>query len=73
MGCSGPRFGLVLDEKKEDDIVEEVQDMTFLVQKDINLEFGVLQIKSSEENGYGGLSIETEIPAGGCSSCSGCN
>lgn len=73
MGCSGPRFGLVLDEKKDDDMVEEVKDMTFLVQKDINLEFGTLQIKSSDENGYDGLSIETEIPFGGCSSCPGCH
>ncbi|CAM2757076.1 HesB-like protein [Hathewaya histolytica] len=74
MGCSGPRFGITLDEQKEDDLVEKIEDLTFLVQKDINEEFGALQIKSSEENGYGGLSIETEIPpAGGCSTCSGCH
>lgn len=73
MGWSGPSFGLVLDEQKENDIVEKVEDMTFLVEDDINKEFGTLAIRSGEENGYGGLSIEPEKKAeGGCSSCSSC-
>ncbi|MFX0548336.1 hypothetical protein ACOAKC_03285 [Hathewaya histolytica] len=47
--------------------------MTFLVEEDINKEYGCLQIKSGEENGYGGLSIEPETSAGGCGSCSSCS
>ncbi|SHK33616.1 HesB-like selenoprotein [Hathewaya proteolytica DSM 3090] len=75
MGCSGPAFGLVLDEQKENDNAVVVNDTTFLVDKDINEEFGELTIKSGEENGYGGLSIEPEIaPEGGCcGNCSHCH
>lgn len=48
--------------------------MTFLVEGDINKEFGCLAIRSGEENGYGGLSIEPEKkPESGCSSCSSCS
>lgn len=74
IGWGGPSFGLVLDEQKENDIVEKVEDMTFLVEGDINKEFGCLAIRSGEENGYGGLSIEPEKkPESGCSSCSSCS
>lgn len=72
IGWGGPRFGLVLDEQKENDVFEKVEDMTFLVEEDINKEYGCLQIKSGEENGYGGLSIEPETSSGGCGSCSSC-
>lgn len=74
MGWSGPSFGLVLDEQKENDNVTEINETKFLVEKDITNEFGVLTIKSGEENGYGGLSIEPATSVGGgCSSCSSCH
>lgn len=73
VGWGGPQFGLVLDEQKDTDNVTKIEDLTFLVEKEITDEFGCLTIKSSNENGYDGLSIEPEIaPESGCSSCSSC-
>lgn len=74
MGWGGPNFGLVLDEQKENDDVTEINETTFLVDKELSKEYGVLRIKSGEENGYGGLSIEPESSnGGGCSSCTSCH
>lgn len=74
MGCGGPNFGLILDEQKDTDNVTEINETTFLVDKELSTKYGVLTIKSGEENGYGGLSIEPEISVGGgCSGCSGCH
>ena len=48
--CSGPRFGLVVDQKKEDDVVATIKDMTFLVEKKLFEEFDGFQILSTDEN-----------------------
>lgn len=74
IGWGGPSFGLVLDEQKETDNVTLINDTNFIVDKELSKEYGALTIKSSDENGYGGLSIEPEISAssGGCSSCTSC-
>lgn len=75
MGWGGPAFSLVLDEQKESDNTEKMQDLTFLVDKDVTAQFGELTILSGEENGMGGFSIEPETKpeGGGCSSCSSCS
>ena len=71
-GCGGPSFGLVLDEQKDTDLVTTINEKTFLVDKELNSEFGTFTIKSGDENGYGGFSVEPEkTSGGGCSSCSG--
>lgn len=71
-GCGGPSFGLVIDEQKDTDMVTTINDKTFLVDKDLNTQFGTFTVKSGEENGYGGFSVEPEkTSGGGCSSCSG--
>lgn len=74
MGWSGPAFNLVLDEQKDNDIVEKVKDMNFLVDKDLSNQYGCLTLKSARENGRGGFSIEPEFQTesdcgGGCSTC----
>lgn len=74
MGWSGPAFNLVLDEQKDDDVVVQIKDMQFLVEKDLINQFGSFTLKGGSENGRGGLSIETEVQSesgcgGGCSGC----
>lgn len=74
MGCSGPAFNLVIDEQKEEDIVEQIKDLKFLVENDLINQFGSFTLKSATENGLGGFSIEPEIKAesdcgGGCPGC----
>lgn len=73
-GCSGPSFGITVGDKEEDDIVEQVKDITFLIKPDIIEEFGVMTIISTEENDGRGLSLRPLIePVGGCGGCTGCH
>ena len=74
MGCGGPVFNLVLDEKKETDNTEVIEGLTFLVDKSVTEQFGALTILSGEENGRGGFSIESEVKpeGGGCAGCTSC-
>lgn len=74
-GCSGPRFGLMVDEASDSDVVEIVKDITFIVSKDLYDEYQGFVILSDEENYGGGMSlrpkkIDENI---GCSTCAtGC-
>ncbi|ARC85000.1 HesB-like selenofamily protein [Clostridium argentinense CDC 2741] len=74
MSCCGPSFNLVLDEQKPEDNTEVINEITFLVDKDVTTQFGALTILSGEENGMSGFSIEPEKKpeGGGCSTCSSC-
>lgn len=73
-GCSGPSFDITVSEPKEGDIIEKVNDVTFLIKPEIVDEFGVLTILSSEENDGRGMSLRPLIePVGGCAGCSGCH
>lgn len=73
--CSGPRFGLMIDQAKENDATVTVKDLNFMVDKELFEEFEGFQILSSEENFGQGMVlrpnkvVESED---GCSSCSGC-
>lgn len=74
-GCSGPRFGLMVDEPSDSDVVEVIKDITFIVAKDLYEEYQGFVILSDEENYGGGMSlrpkkIDENI---GCSTCAtGC-
>ncbi|SDI02750.1 HesB-like selenoprotein [Proteiniclasticum ruminis] len=74
-GCSGPRFGLMVDEATDSDVVEVIKDITFIVAKDLYDEYQGFVILSDEENYGGGMSlrpkkIDENI---GCSTCAtGC-
>ena len=65
-GCSGPAFNITVDEAKEGDISEKINDITLIA------EFGGFRLLSSEENGGRGLSLKPVIEVeGGCGSCGG--
>ncbi|PKK39049.1 hypothetical protein ABB02_01664 [Clostridiaceae bacterium JG1575] len=73
-GCSGPRFGLMVDEPSESDLTEKVQDLTFVVEKELIDEYEGFIILSDEENGGGGMSLrpmKLDESASGCASCAG--
>ncbi len=73
MSCHGPAFNIVVDTEKEDDVVEKVKDITFLMNKSLIEDFEGFIISSSEENGVG-LQLEPIKDlgiSGGCSGCSG--
>ena len=71
MACSGPVFNITIDESTDDDVVEVVNDVNFIIEKLVD-EFGGFRLLSSEENGGRGLSLKPVIEvAGGCGSCGG--
>jgi HesB-like selenoprotein len=73
--CSGPRFGLMVDAPGAEDLVATVNDINFIVEKNLYEEFEGFQILSSEENFGQGMVLrpnKVDDSAGGCSSCSGC-
>lgn len=73
-GWGGPIFNLALDEQKLEDVVEKIEDITFLVEGNLYKEFGGFSILCAEENGSGGFSIDpvNKPEGGGCASCSSC-
>lgn len=74
MGWGGPMFNIVLDEQKENDVVEKINDMTFIVEKDLVKDYEGFTILSNEENDGRGLSLKPLVQAeGGCSTCSSCH
>ncbi len=74
-GCSGPRFGLMVDEPTDADYIEVMKDITYIVSKDLYDEYGGFVILSDEENFGGGISLRPKKidDAVGCSTCAtGC-
>ncbi|GAB6168097.1 hypothetical protein JCM1393_05570 [Clostridium carnis] len=71
-GCSGPAFNISVDEAKEGDITQKVNDITFVVEEKLVDEFGGFKLLSTEENNGRGLSLKPVIETeGGCGSCGG--
>lgn len=70
--CSGPVFNITISEVTDTDITEVVNDITFIISKELIDEFGGFSILSTEENGGRGLSLKPIIAGdGGCGSCGG--
>ena len=73
VGCSGPSFGLALDEQNESDLVYEVDDLKFIMDKAEYDQYGDIVI---QDTGYGFRVAPENMEnfASGCSGCSGgCN
>jgi iron-sulfur cluster insertion protein len=71
-GCSGPIFAVFIDEATENDDVETIKDITFIVEKSLNQEYGGFIFVSSEENYGNGVGLKPVVaPEGGCGSCGG--
>lgn len=72
--CSGPAFNISVEEPVEGDVVEQVNDIKFIVKKELIDEFEGFIISSTEENEGRGLSLRAlSAPEGGCGGCSGCH
>lgn len=68
MGCSGPKFGLVLDPQKDDDAVYVEEEVTFLMEPDVHEAYGDF-IVMFQQDGF----VVKPIQAieSGCGSCGG--
>lgn len=73
MGCHGPVFNITVDKANDTDVVETINDITFVTEASLVEEFGGFVILSSEENDGRGLSLKPLIApeTGGCGSCGG--
>ena len=71
-GCSGPAFNISVDEAKEGDGTQKVNDIVFVVEEKLVDEFGGFRLLSTDENEGRGLSLKPVIEVeGGCGSCGG--
>ena len=74
VSCHGPSFNITLGEKEADDLVEQINDITFFIKPNVYNEFGALTILSNGENEGRGLNLRPLVEqSGGCSGCSGCH
>jgi iron-sulfur cluster assembly accessory protein len=78
VGCSGPNFGMTLDESKtEDDILDEEYGVSMLIDKKLSPYLEGAVIDYIESNNGGGFEIRTVKLdnggdcSGGCGSCGG--
>lgn len=72
--CHGPVFGISVSDARENDIIEKVNDITFIIQEELFKEYGIFTVLSTEENEGLGLTVRPLIePEGGCSTCAGCH
>lgn len=67
--CSGPSFGLALDNKNDDDLVYEEDGQEFVMEPKIFEEFGDFILEYSE----GGYLVQPVDFEGGCGTCGGCH
>ncbi len=78
VGCSGPMFGVYIDEANDDDEVEVIKEITFISEKSLIEEYGGFIIVSSEENDGKGVGMKPVVTMtksssrGNDSGCGGC-
>lgn len=50
VGCDGPKFDIIIDELKSDDLVYKIDDLTFLISQYEYMQYGDIKIDSSEDS-----------------------
>lgn len=70
MGWGGPSFNIVLDEQKEDDLACTINDLTFIMSKELHDKYGDFIIEGTFENNKGLVLKPNESTSGG--GCGGC-
>lgn len=71
-GCSGPAFNISVDDAKDGDLTQKVNDIVFVVEEKLVDEFGGFRLLSTDENEGRGLSLKPLLEVeGGCGSCGG--
>lgn len=68
----GPAFNISVDDAKDGDLTQKVNDIVFVVEEKLVDEFGGFRLLSTDENEGRGLSLKPLIEVeGGCGSCGG--
>lgn len=72
VACSGPSFGLALDEKKESDIAYELEGIEFIMDSQEYTQFGDMLIQDMG-GGFRVIPEKMKDMQSSCGSCSGCH
>lgn len=82
MSCHGPVFNISVSELQEGDLSQKVGDTTFIVDKNLFVQFSGFVLLSPDENGMEGFTLEpihkpenigcSGDCSSGCSSCEDC-
>lgn len=70
--CSGPSFGLALDEKKPSDVSCSIEDIEFIMDAQEYEQFGDMLIQDLG-GGFRVIPEKLKDMQSGCGSCSGCH
>ena len=71
-GCCGPSFNILVDEKKDDDLICETNDIKFIINQDLYDKFGDFLIEGTSENNKGLILKPVDISSSsGCGGCGG--
>ena len=70
--CSGPSFGLALDEKKDGDVTCMVEELEFIMDGQEYEQFGDMLIQDLG-SGFRVIPEKLKDMQSGCGSCSGCH
>lgn len=75
MSCHGVVFNITVDEAKEGDLIQQIGEITFIVDRNLFIQYSGFILLCGEENGLGAFSLEPVLKPehSGCSSCSGCS
>lgn len=73
--CHGTVFNITVDTSKEGDLVQEVGEITFIVDRNLFIQYSGFILLCGEENGLGTFSLEPVFKPeqSGCSTCSTCS
>lgn len=71
--CSGPVFNISTCSKNDSDVVEQIKDINFIINKELINEYGGFKILSDKENDGQGLILKPVIAQmNNCNICPGC-
>lgn len=66
MGCSGPTLGLALDAKKDNDVVDDTNDITFVMEKELYDKMGEIKVEFMGEGYLVAPVVQAESACGSC-------
>lgn len=69
MGCSGPSFGLSLDEMKDTDLKDDSNDIAFIMDKDLFDQVGEMKVEFLGNGYYVAPVNQAPVDCGGCAGC----
>jgi HesB-like selenoprotein len=73
--CHGTMFNITVDNPKEGDLIQQIGEITFIVDRNLFIQYSGFILLCGDENGLGTFSLEPVFKPeqSDCSSCHGCS